>query len=116
MLCSRQLHHRRRHAHTSGPSLNMMSFNPHSVPNPDNSSPASTNWITRHFSCSVLTLPCICSKELRMSCITAVTNNNDNHVFLILEAEAEAEAEAIDESRVFRLLVFHSLNGQSAHQ
>ena len=48
--------------------------------------------------------------------ITAVTNNNDNHVFLILEAEAEAEAEAIDESRVFRLLVFHSLNGQSAHQ
>ena len=27
-------------------------------------------------------------------CVTAVTNNNDNHVFLILEAEAEAEAEA----------------------
>ena len=51
---------------------------------------------------------------LEMLEITAVTNNNDNHVFLILEAEAEAEA--IDESRVFRLLVFHSLNGQSAHQ
>ena len=44
------------------------------------------------------------SEPLNVKKFTAVTNNNDNHIFLILEAEAEAEA--IDESRVFHLLVF----------
>ena len=71
-------------------------------------SPFVSSSFPRHFTSLANTI----SRNGPNGVITAVTNNNDNHVFLILEAEAEA----IDESRVFRLLVFHSLNGQSAHQ